>query len=272
MVYTAADQTVRLRGSEPVVWDGKARAKAPEIDWDTNNERSELRGGASTTYFSPGSTGGAAPFGKTDKPVYITAQNASFDHRAETAVYTGNARGWQDNNYVRGERLTLSERDGRFVAEQNVQSLLYEAKRRENGVESNQPIFVAAERLIYSRDARQLRYENNVDIRQGKDRITGGAANIFLAENNDPARTEVEQNVLIVQPTRRAAADFARYDTTAETLFLRGNPATIEDAEQGRSQAAEFTMNLKDNRFVGEAPAQQRSSRRTRSVYKIKEQ
>ena len=272
ITYTTSDTTVRLRGGEPVVWDGKARAKAPEIDWNTGGQFSELRGGASTTYYSPKSTGGAAPFGRSEKPVYVTAQAARFDHRAESAVFTGNARGWQDKNYVRGERLTISERDGTFVAEENVQSSLYEAERWEKGISSNQPVFAAAKKLTYNRTDRTLRYHDNVDIRQGKDRMTGGTANILLSEANEPIRTEIEGNVVIVQPNRKAVADFVRYETATEALFLRGRPAQVEDAEQGRSQAPEISVNLKENRFVGEAPVRAGTGGRTRSVYKVRNQ
>jgi lipopolysaccharide transport protein LptA/LPS export ABC transporter protein LptC len=272
IVYTSSDGVVRLRGGEPVVWDDKARAKGPEIDWDTRNERSEVRGGASTTYYSASSSGGATPFGRSEKPVYVTANTAKFDHRAEVAVFTGNARGWQDKSYVRGERMVISENDGTFLAEENVQSLLYEAKRRENGVETNQPIFVASQRLSYARENRLMRYENNVDIRQGKDRITGSAANIFLTENNEPSRTEIEGNVVIVQPTRRASGDYASYNVSTEDILLRGDPATVEDTEQGRSRASEITMNLRENRFGAAGPSKQNSGGRTRSVYKIKDQ
>lgn len=272
IIYTTADQTVRLRGGSPNVWDGKARAKAPEIDWNTRDEVSELRGGASTTYYSVSNTGGAAPFAKSEKPVYVTADNARFDHRGEVAVFTGNARGWQDKNYVRGHRLTMSQKDGRFVAEENVQSLLYDAKRRENGAETNQPVFVAAQKLVYTRDDRHIRYENNVDIRQGKDRITGGTADIFLNENDEPSKTEIRQNVVMTQPDRRATGDYVRYDSEGEIAFLEGSPATVEDTAQGRTQASQITMNLKENRFAGEGPSRQNPAGRMRSVYKPQNQ
>lgn len=272
MTFTGGDQTVRLRGGSPNVWDSGSRGKAPEIDWDTKNQVSELRGGVSTTYYDQGKTGGAAPFSSAGKPVYVTSQTARFDHRAETAVFSGNARGWQEKNFVRGDRLTMLQKEGRFVAEENVQSLLYEAKRKENGIESNQPIFVSAQRLDYSRNDRLLKYQNNVDIRQGRDRITGGVANIYLSESNEPSRTEVENNVVITQPNRKAVADYVRYDAGIETVFLRGDPATVEDAEQGTSRASQMTISLRDNKVVSEGPSKQNTSGRVRSVYKIKDQ
>ncbi len=272
MVFTASDSMLRMRGGTPAVWDSKARAKAPEIDWDTKNQNSELRGGASTTYYSQGKTGGATPFGGTDKPVYVTSQTAKFDHKSKVAVFSGNARSWQENNYVRGEQLTIIEPEGKFVAENNVQSLLYEAKRKENGVETNQPIFVAARKLTYTRNSRVLRYEDSVDIRQGKDRITGGIANIVLTETNEPQSTEIENNVVIVQPERRTVAEYVRYEKGSDTVLLRGNPATVEDAVRGTSRGSQMTINLRENTVASEGPSKQNPSGRVRSVYKVKNQ
>ncbi|HEV8592556.1 MAG TPA: LPS export ABC transporter periplasmic protein LptC, partial [Pyrinomonadaceae bacterium] len=66
ITFTANDETVRLRGAEPTAWDSTARAKAREIDWNTREQRSYLRGNVSTTYYSQKQTSGAAPFGDTD--------------------------------------------------------------------------------------------------------------------------------------------------------------------------------------------------------------
>ncbi len=272
IIYTPGNQLVRLREADPNVWDDKARAKAQEIDWDMANQRSDLRGGVSTTYYKTSTARGATPFGNSDKPIYVTSQTAQFDHRADVAYYNGNARGWQDRNYVRGERMTIDDRRGHFSAEENVQSLLYEVKRTDGSGVSNQPVFASAQKMFYDRNQRTIRYENSVDIRQGKDRVTGDIARISLSEKNDPTTTEVERNVVIVQPTRRVSADFARYDNTAETLFLRGAPATIDDREQGRSQAAEFVLNFREDRFSGTNPSTRTASGRTRSVYKVKNQ
>ncbi|MEQ1646108.1 MAG: LptA/OstA family protein, partial [Pyrinomonadaceae bacterium] len=98
MSFTQSDQTVRLRGGEPTVWDSQARAKATEIDWNTTANKSYLRGGVSTTYYSRKQMKDSTPFGSSDKPVYATSEEAEFDHAAETATYSRNARAWQENN------------------------------------------------------------------------------------------------------------------------------------------------------------------------------
>lgn len=268
--FTANDSFVRLRGGEPTVWDSRARAKAGEIDWDTKNEKSYLRGSVSTTYYSQKQTGGAAPFSAGSAPVFLTAENAEFDHRAETALYSGNARAWQENNYVRADRLLLQQKQGQLFAEGSVQSLLYDAKQKESGKEKNVPVYASAHKMFYNRDKRLLRYEDNVDIRQGTDRITAGAANVFLDNKNELAQTVVENNVVVTQPNRKAVGDWAQYTAENEIIVLRGNPAKIEDSENGSSQGAQVTVYMRENRVVGEGKTQEANTGRIRSVYKVK--
>ncbi|HXG84806.1 MAG TPA: LPS export ABC transporter periplasmic protein LptC [Pyrinomonadaceae bacterium] len=270
--FTASDGTLRLRGGEPTIWDAQARAKAVEIDWDTRNEKSFLRGKVSTTYYSQKQTNGATPFGDTGAPVFITAADAEFNHRAETALYTGNARAWQENNYVRADRLLIKQKDGQLLGDGAVQSLLYNAKRRENGRETNVPAFAAAQKMVYSRNNNSLRYEGAVDIRQGTDRIVAGAATVLMNDKNEVAQTVAENNVVVTQPKRRASGDYAQYTAENEVVILRGNPARIEDSENGSSQSAQVTVYLRENRFVGESKTPQTNTGRIRSVYKIKKQ
>ena len=269
MSFTQSDQTVRLRGGEPTVWDASARAKAREIDWDTRNSKSFLRGGVSTTYYSRKKMRDSSPFASSDKPVFVTAENAEIDHNAETAVYTGNPRGWQENNYVRAAKLAIDQRRGNFFAEGGVQSLLYNARVRQKK-ESLQPVYAAAGSMNYNRDSRVLQYRNSVDIRQGSDRITSGVVDVYLDENNEVAKTIAEQNVVITQPNRRAAGDWAQFTTADEVAIIRGNPATVSDAENGSSQSGQITFNMRDNKIASEGKTKQNTSGRTRSVYKVK--
>lgn len=270
IVFTKADEVVRLRGNEPTVWDASARAKASEIDWDTRNEKSALRGKVSTTYYSQKQTGGSTPFGKTNSPVFLTAERADFDHKTEVGVYYGNARAWQENNFVRAEKLVLEQKNKRMQGEGKVQSLLYNARRKENGKEINEPVFAASDRIFYTDQNRQLRYEGNVDIRQGTDRIVSGVTDVFLNENNEVKQTVAQNNVVITQPKRRAAGDYAQYTTADETVILRGNPARVEDSEQGSQQAGQLTVFMRDDRIESQGATKQNPSGRIRTVYKVK--
>lgn len=270
MTFTQADQTVRLRGGDPTVWDSVARARAREIDWDTRNSKSYLRGGVSTTYYSRKKMRDATPFGSSEKPVFVTGESAEIDHASESAVYTGSPRAWQENNYVRGDRLTIEQREGKFVAEGNVQSVLYNAKLRQRGNEASQPVYAAAGSLVYSRERQVLQYRSSVDIRQGTDRITAGMVDVYLSENNEVAKTVAEQNVVVTQPNRRAAGDWVQYTSADDTAIIRGNPATVSDAENGSSESGQITFNMRDNKVTSDGRTKQNTSGRTRSVYKVK--
>jgi LPS export ABC transporter protein LptC len=269
IIYTANDGFVRLRG-EPLISDSRARAKAVEIDWDTRNEKSFLRGKVSTTYISQKQTGGAAPFGESNSPVFITAEKADLEHRQEIATYSGNARAWQENNYVRADKLIMRQKQGELYGEGTVQSLLYDAKKKENGKESNVPVYAQAQKLFYYKEKNLLRYETEVDIRQGTDRIVAGVANVYLNEKNEVAQTVAETNVVVTSPNRKAVGDYAQYIAADESVVLRGNPARIDDAESGSTQGAQVTVFLRDNRVINESRTNQANSGRTRTVYKVK--
>jgi LPS export ABC transporter protein LptC/lipopolysaccharide transport protein LptA len=271
ITFIAGDEIVKLRGGEPTVWDSQGRAKAPEIDWDTKNKKSYLKGGVSTTYYSQKNTGGATPFGQTNKPVFITAQSGEFDHGNETGTYTGNARAWQENNYVRADKFFIQQRSGQFNATGSVQSLIYDAKRKDKGKESQVPVYATAARMSYNRDSRLIRYDENVDIRQGTDRIVSGSASVYLDDKNEVSKTVAETNVVITQPNRRATGDSAQYTAADEVVILRGNPATVDDGESGSSQGGQITVYMRENRVIGEAKTKPGTGgNRTRSVYKVK--
>ncbi|MEO7539377.1 MAG: LPS export ABC transporter periplasmic protein LptC [Pyrinomonadaceae bacterium] len=270
ITYASTGQVVRLRGGEPTVWDSAARAKAREIDWDTKNNRSSLRGSVSTTYYSQKQMKGSSPFGSPDKPVFITAEIAEIDHRAEKAVYNVNARGWQGENYVRGDRITVDQPAGKFLAEGDVHSLLYNAKLKKDGKDSTVPTSAAAASMNYERDTHILQYRTNVDIRQGTDRITAGSADVYMSENNEVAKTIAETDVVITQPARRATASWLQYTTADEIAVLRGSPATVTDAENGSSQSAQITVHMRDNRVLSDGKTKQVQAGRSRSVYKVK--
>lgn len=271
ITFTAGEEIVRLRGGEPTVWDSQGRARAPEIDWDTKNKKSYLKGGVSTTYYSQKNTGGATPFGQTNKPVFITAQTGEFDHANETGTYTGNARAWQENNYVRADKFFIQQRSGQFNATGSVQSLIYDAKRKDKGkAETQVPVYATANRMSYNRDNRLIRYDENVDIRQGTDRIVSGSASVYLDDKNEVSKTIAETNVVITQPNRRATGDSAQYTAADEVVILRGNPATVDDGESGSSQGGQITVYMRENRVIGEAKTKPGTSGRTRSVYKVK--
>ena len=145
--------------------------------------------------------------------------------------------------------------------------LLVDALAREKNVDK-EIVFGALEHALGQ--ATKKRYEGDVDIRQGTDRITAGVASVFLKSNNELSQTVAENNVVVTQPNRKATGDWAQYTADTEMVILRGNPARIEDAENGASQSAQISVNMRTKNVVSESKTTQTNSGRIRSVYKIK--
>ncbi len=272
--YEAAANMARLRGGEPTVWDAKARTKAMEIDSDLGKDVSYGRGKTSTTYYSQEQTGGATPFSNVKSPVNCTADRSEFKHDDGVAIYTGNARLWQDDNFVRGEKITIIRDSKRMEAIGHIQSALYQARQRnKGGGESVVPVFGSSDSMWYSDTDRQVHYQNNVDIRQGTDRVTSGVADVYLLKDKGEVERMIAQNdVVLVQPNRRGTGKWAEYTSADDTMVIKGNPAVVEDAEQGRTQSGRLTVYLGQGRVVADDERGAQSPGRVHSTHRVRKQ
>jgi len=269
--YTAADETVRLRGGDPTVWDSRGRTKAVELDSDLANDVSYARGRTATTYYSQEQTNGATPFSKAKSPVYITSDRAEFRHESGQGIYFGNARAWQDDNFVRGDKLIVYINDKRMEATGHVQTAVYNSKRRVENDLNVVPVFASADSMFYSDPDRTIHYEGNVDIKQGTDRMTSGVADVYLAkETSEMEKTIAQRNVVLTQPNRRGAGDWVEYTSANEVAVLKGNPARVDDIEQGKTEGARLTVNIRDSKVTADDTRGPLSPGRVRSTHKIR--
>lgn len=269
--YVAADQTVRLRGGDPTVWDSRGRTKAVELDSDLANHVSYARGRTTTTYYSQEQTNGATPFSKTKSPVYIASERGEFRHESGQAIYSGNARAWQDDNYVRGDKLVLYVNDKRMEASGRVQTTIYNSKRRVENTPTVVPVFASADSMFYSDSDRTIHYEGNVDIKQGSDRLTSGVADVYLEkDSNEMQKTVAQRSVVLTQPNRKGSGDWVEYVAADEVAVLKGNPARVDDVEQGNTEGARLTLSLRDSKVTADDARGPNSPGRVRSTHKIR--
>jgi LPS export ABC transporter protein LptC len=268
--YTDSDKTLRLRGGEPTVWDSRARTKATEIDSDTANHISYCRGKVHSTYYSQEQTNGATPFQKVKSPVYIVSDRAEFKHDQGIAVYSGNARAWQDDNFVRSDTLTLLRDQKRMEGRGHVQSALYNARQKTEKGTTVVPVFATSEFIRYSDSDRLLNYETNVDIKQGTDRVTAGITDVYLMkETNEVERMISQRNVVLTQPGKSGNGDWLQYTAADEVAVLKGNPAHVQDAEQGTTDGNRLTLYRRENRVVVDDSRGEQSPGRVRSTHKV---
>jgi lipopolysaccharide export system protein LptA len=271
--YTAADRTVRFRGGEPTVWDSRARTKGVELDSDLINQVSYSRGKTATTYYSQEQTNGATPFSKVKSPVYVVSDNGEFHSESGIAIYTGNARSWQDDNFVRADKLTIYVNQKKMDANGHVQSQVYNARRRTEGANSTVPVFATGDSMSYSDVNRTLHYESNVDIRQGTDRLTSGVADVYLSkDSSEVEKTIAQRDVVLTQPNRKGTGDWLQYTSADEVAVLKGNPARVEDAEKGSTEGGRLTVYMRDGRVVADDTRGAQSPGRIRSTHPVKKQ
>ena len=77
--------------------------------------------------------------------------------------------------------------------------------------------------------------------------------------------------MVITQPNRKIKANWVQYTAADDTAIIRGNPATVDDSEQGATQGSQISVVMRENKFVNQG-ATKGGNGRTRTVYKVKNQ
>lgn len=266
--YLGATRTTLMRG-KPQLWDDVARTDAQEIDANIDTGESVARGRVRTTYYSKATTNGAAPFKKNNAPVFVSSDRATFRHREAAAKYEGNARAWQDDNFIRGDVLELDNGERTMIATGNAQSAIYSFEREvESGKKEIVPVFGAADKIHYFDNDRLVRYTNNVKIRQGTDQIDSTKADATLDENYKMTRFVAEQEVVLTQPQRTGKGNHLEYTAASDEAVLTGNLATIEDRENdATSKGARLTLHLRDAKITANDEG---GTKRVKTVHRVK--
>jgi lipopolysaccharide transport protein LptA len=275
-IYDAGIELLSLRGQRPVGWDTKARTQADEIDYDQKNDETHARGNVRTTYINRDTPGGAMPFRPGDKggekkkktPIYITSERADARNEDGIAIYTGDARGWQDDNFVKADRLELYKSDNHMVAIGHVDSALYTVEREISpGKREVVPAFATSDRMTYSDAERKVHYEGKVKARQGTDRIDAADLNVYLkSEVNEVDHKVAEGQVELVQPGRHGFGDKLTYTTEDGRAVLVGKSAKVQDEESGSTMGSRLTFYNRDDKILVD---NQHGTGRVRSTHRL---
>lgn len=267
-VYDGQKEILNLRGKRPMVWDLKGRTQADEIDYDRQRDETHARGDVRTTYYSRETTNNSTPFKNTKSPIFITAERADAQNEVGVAVYTINARGWQDDNFIKADRIELYQDDKRMAASGNVESALYQTRRETSpGKREVVPGFATAERMTYSDSDRKIHYEGNVKARQGTDRIEASSVDVYLKEETSEVdHLNADGNVVLTQPGRRGVGDKLAYTSEDGRAVLTGKSARVDDVEKGATMGSQLTFYSRDDRISVE---NQQGTGRVRSTHRL---
>jgi lipopolysaccharide export system protein LptA len=270
--YTPADQMLVLTGS-PRVIDGGTTTTARTMRLNRATSDAIAGGDVRSTYndLQPQPNGALLA---SSSPIHVTSQSMTAHGSSSVALYTGNARLWQDDNLVAAPSIQF-DRDRRYVVaqgtpRQNVSTVLVQTDEKGKVT----PINVTSARLTYADSERKAHFEEDV-LAQGADMtITAKEMDAFFqprqqaASAQSPSRhTSSKQSeagsahldhivarreVVITQANRRGTGDSLLYTAAEGSFVLTGGPPSIFDAEHGKITGVSLTFYKRDDRVLVE--------------------
>jgi lipopolysaccharide export system protein LptA len=278
--FTPADQMLVLTGN-PRVANGSMETTARTIRMNRAAGDALAEGDVKSTYSELKEQPGGALLASSS-PIHVTARNMTAHSGPGIALYTGNARLWQDANIIEAPSIQF-ERDRRFVVAQGttsqpVQTILAQtAKAGESKSETapkkkptvaptsgTRPIVITSSKLTYTDAERKVHYEGGVTAKGADFTATALTAEAFLVARSDSSSNKAltgpsqldhmvaEGNVAIQQPNRRADGQKLVYTAADDKFILTGGPPSIFDAEQGKITGVSLTFFRTDDRVLVE--------------------
>ena len=262
--YTPADHMLVLTGSPRVV-DGGMTSTASSMKMDRSTGDAIAEGDVKSTY----SDLKAQPNGAllaSSSPIHVTAKTMMAHKSPSVAIYSGNARLWQDANVIEAPSIQF-DRDHRSVianaANGKLVSMLVNQADSNNKVT---PLAVNSEHLTYTDNERKAHFDGNVVAKWTDLTITSRTLDVFLQAHSETSATSVNglgkldrvvahNQVVINQPKRQGTGDQLVYTAADDKFVLTGGPPSIFDAEQGKITGVSLTLFRHDDRVLVEGNA-----------------
>jgi lipopolysaccharide export system protein LptA len=267
--YTPNDQLLILTGS-PRVIDGGMTTTANSMRLNRGTGDAFAEGNVKTTYsdLKPQPNGALL---SSSSPIHVTARSMSAHGSSAIALYTGDARLWQDANVVEAQSIEF-DRDHRSMvalgsdASRIVSTVLVPAKSTQTSIaeKSEAPALVAitSTRLTYADAERKAHFEGDVVARSTDATITAKKMDAFLEargptnQSLSPAgkleKIVAAEQVVITQPERHATGELLVYTAADDKFVLTGGPPSIFDAERGKITGVSLTFFRRDDRVLVE--------------------
>jgi lipopolysaccharide export system protein LptA len=272
-----------LSGSPRVV-DGGMTTTAQTIRMNRTTGDAIAEGNVKSTYSDLKAQPDGGMLASSD-PIHVTSRTMTAHRSSSVAVYTGDARLWQDANVVEAPTLQF-DRDHRTIFAQGensvgtglpsvlagqspattralaqpVSSVLVQVDK--NGKVT--PVHITSERLNYADAEREIFLDGGVTAKASDATVTGQQMTVFLLPRSQsqrgagpgmPGQVErivAEGRVVITQPTRHATGDHLVYTAADDKFVLTGGPPSIFDAERGKTTGDSLTFFRHDDKVLVE--------------------
>jgi lipopolysaccharide export system protein LptA len=260
--YTPADQILFLTGS-PRVIDGSSTTTARTMHMNRATGDAFAEGDIRSTY-SELKTQPDGALLASSSPIHVTSRSMTAHRSSTTAIYTGDARLWQDANLVKAPSIQFDRDHRSMFAEgsptQPVSTTLIQVDKKGQVT----PVAITSSQLTYTDSERLAHFSGGVEARGQDATITSVQADVFLQPRGQSAGNQqlegpgkidhmiARENVVITQPTRRGAGDELVYTAPDDKFVLIGGPPSIFDAERGTTTGVSLTFFRGDDRVLVE--------------------
>ena len=280
--YTSADQMIILSGSPRAV-DGGMTTTAETIRINRATGDALAEGNVKSTYSDLKAQPDGAMLAASD-PIHVTSRSMTAHRATAVAVYTGDARLWQNANIVEAPTLQFDRDHRSLVAQSAAQSTAQGvAQGSDKGAVPQPvstvlvqvdktgrvtPVHITSARLTYTDLERRIFLDGGVTAKAADTTMTAQQMTVFLlpqsqskagmATRSGPGspgqvdRIVAEQKVLITQPARHAAGERLVYTAADDKFVLTGGPPSIFDAERGKITGDSLTFYRHDDRVLVE--------------------
>jgi lipopolysaccharide export system protein LptA len=260
--YTTADEMLVLNGSPRVVDTGMTTT-AQTIRMNRATGDAFAEGNVKSTYSDLKAQPDGAMLASSD-PIHVTSRSVTAHHSPAIAVYTGDARLWQDANIVEAPTLQFDRDHRSLVAEgagqsptttqtraQPVSTVLAQVDKSGKVT----PVHVTSKRLNYVDVQRTIFLEGGVTTKADDATMTARRMTVFLRPRSEsesgtskagmpragtsqggisagpsmPGQVDhivAEDDVVIIEPTRHATGERLVYTAADDKFVLTGGTSS----------------------------------------------
>jgi lipopolysaccharide export system protein LptA len=284
--YTPADQILVLNGSPHVLDSGmETTARTVRLNRATGDGFAD--GDVKTTYSDLKEQPNGALLASSD-PVHVTARSMTAHGNPGVAVYSGNARLWQDANVVEAPSIQFQIEQRTVIADSNSSQKVSTVLVGTDKSGKATPVNFVASHLIYRDSERKAHFEGGVTVRSTDLTVTSQQMDVFLvpasaeADHSSTGETPVPPKseaapaklekiiasgkVVITEPNRRGTGDKLVYTASDDKFVLTGGQPSIFDAEHGKITGVSLTLYRRSDRFVVEGDSSSPAVTQTRVV------
>jgi lipopolysaccharide export system protein LptA len=260
--YTAADQLLVLSESPRVVDNGMTTT-AQTIRMNRTTGDAIAEGNVKSTYSDLTAQPDGGMLAASD-PIHVTSRSMTAHRSPAVAVYTGDARLWQNANVVEAQTLRFDRDHRSLIAQgsmaQPVSTVLVQVDKSGKAT----PVTITSAHLNYTDAERKILLDGGVTAKGSDTALTAQQMTVFLRSRSEsqtgagpatPGQVErivAEGKVVITQPARHATGDRLVYTASEDKFVLTGGIPSIFDAERGKITGDSLTFYRHDDRVLVE--------------------